>query len=123
MLTRRALWGLLLGIAVLSTLGIRSASADPLDFDLTTPNAAVSGYPGPYVHVHVDLNDAGTQATITFTSLTQGSFQYLLGDGSSVALNTNGTVSVVGGVKVGNPDGVTWTGGGTKTDLSVTFLS
>ncbi len=81
-------------LGVLLTRGAPSASADTFGFDLTVTN--LNGVTGPYVHVVIDLNTAGTQATITFTALTNGGYTYLMGDGGTVGLNTNGAVTVSG---------------------------
>jgi hypothetical protein len=66
------------------------ASAD-LSITLDNPNSAISPYPGPYGTVLVQLLDA-TDAKVTLTA-TLGS-NYLFGDGGTLGLNTNGTVSV-----------------------------
>ena len=88
------------------TLGASRASADSLGFDLNAAN--LSGLTAPYVHV--DISWAGgspsSTATVTFTGLTSGGFTYLIGDGSAVALNTNG---------VANSSGYSWTGGSGTT--------
>jgi len=81
----------LIGIA---GLALEQAKADTYDFNLSSPNSAISPYTGPYVAVHIDLNAAGTQATVTFTSLSNGSNYYLMGDGGSFDLNTNGAATV-----------------------------
>jgi hypothetical protein len=76
-------------------IGLNQAKADMYGFDLGQGNPAVSGYPGPYVHVDVNRTDA-THATITFTSLTNSGNIYLLGDGGSVAVNVNATSWTIG---------------------------
>jgi len=76
------------------------ASAD-LVFDLGNGNSAISGYPGPYAHVDVQLTDS-THATITFTSLTNSGNIYLLGDGSSAAVNVNATSWTIGSISASN---------------------
>jgi len=64
------------------------ASADIQSFDLTVPNDAISPYPAPYVHVTV--NQSGNTATFTFTADTShAGLTYLMGDGSSAAVNVN----------------------------------
>ena len=51
----------LIGIA---GLGLQQAKADTYDFNLSSPNNAISGYTGPYVAVHIDLNDEITRDTV-----------------------------------------------------------
>src|SRR5438552_6012668 len=70
----------LIGIA---GLGLQQAKADTFDSVLNFGNSAISGFPGPYGTVHIDL--VGQTATITFTA----SSGYLFGDGSSVGVNVN----------------------------------
>jgi len=85
-----------------------NALADTINFDLTVPNAAMSPYPSPYVDVTVNRTDA-THAIITATSLTTGGYTYLIGDGQSFDLNTNGAVTY---------SGLSWTGGNATTAFS-----
>lgn len=105
---------LLAGAAVV--LGAQPASAD-FTYTLNSPNSALSPYPGPYGTVNVHLVDA-TDATITATAANTGGFFYLFGDGSTLALNTNGAVTVTGGI----PGGITGVqprlGGGTAGQYS-----
>lgn len=42
------------------------ASADTINFDLTSGNSAISGFTGPYAHLVVDRTSS-TMATLTFT--------------------------------------------------------
>ncbi len=94
---------------VLATLlAVSGASADTISYNLTTLN--IGGFTGPYVNVEVNWTNSKT-AVITFKSLTNGGFTYLLGDGSSVALNTNGTVDVT---SIANLN-LTYTIGGNNT--------
>lgn len=62
-------------------------------------NSAISGYPGPYATVSVDVTDS-THATITATALSQPqptpTYFYRMGDGSMLALNVTGTVALDG---------------------------
>ncbi len=88
-------------------------SSTTVVLDLTDLN----GITGPFVNVFV-CQTSSKQATITFTSLGQGIDIYLLGDGASVAINTNGNVSLI-------PNSITWTGGnndgsGVDTGFSAT---
>jgi hypothetical protein len=66
-----------------------SALADTANYTISFGNSAVTGT-GPYGTVSVNLQDP-VQAVITFTSLNNGGFQYLFGDGSTAALNVNAT--------------------------------
>ncbi len=77
----------LVGVAAMA-LSVSPAFAD-LMLTIGTPNTALSAYTGPYATVDISLS--GQTATVTFTSLTNGGNIYLMGDGSSVALNINST--------------------------------
>ena len=78
---------------VLSSLAAGNAFADITDISINTPNAGLSGFTGPYANLNIDRTDS-THATITFTSLTNGGYLYLLGDGGTADLNVNGTYSL-----------------------------
>jgi PEP-CTERM motif-containing protein len=82
---------LFLFVAILAVAFGMSAQPASADFILSlgVPNAAMSPFPGPYASVNVHLNSA-TQAVITFTSLSAGGFDYLLGDGGMVGVNIAG---------------------------------
>ena len=87
--------GLAFAIAFLAlTFAPRGASA-VITISLDTPNAAISGYTGPYGTVSVVFVDA-THATVSLMSNTVGTNIYLFGDGSTIALNTNGTATASG---------------------------
>src|SRR5260370_36390978 len=88
---RRPGWLAFLALGLLA-LAPGAASAD---FVLGTGNDAISGYTGPYANVHVALSGGGSTATITFTSLTNGAYTYLMGDGNRVGLNINGAFNAV----------------------------
>ena len=60
---------------------------------LNTGNTAVAGDAGPYATVTITL-DSSTTATVTFNSLTNGGFIYLMGDGGTADLNVNGTYTL-----------------------------
>lgn len=79
-----------LGLAlVLLSLGASSASADTLTFDLTAPNlGGLDCCTGPYASVTVD-RASNTAATVTFNSLTNGGYIYLMGGAQSTDLNVN----------------------------------
>jgi hypothetical protein len=76
---------------------------DSTDITIGVPNAALSGFTGPYANLHVDLTSS-TTADITFTSLTNGGFIYLMGDGGTADLNVNGTY-ILGPVTESNSTG------------------
>src|ERR1043166_6840042 len=79
----------LIGIA---GLGFQQAKADTYSFNLNAIN--IPGYTGPFVNVSINRTSS-TTATVTFTSLNNSGNYYLMGDGSTVALNVNaGSFSV-----------------------------
>jgi hypothetical protein len=59
-----------------------------LNISLGTANSGISGSPGPYGTVQVNLTSS-TTATITLTSLSNGGNTYLFGDGGTLGLNVN----------------------------------
>ncbi|HET7841403.1 MAG TPA: hypothetical protein VFM21_07350, partial [Terriglobia bacterium] len=103
-----AVAGILLTAGAPRALADSCSSSTTIVLDLTD----LHGVTGPFVNVLVCLgadtsSAAGIQATtatFTFTSLTQGGDTYLMGDGASLAINTNGNISLV-------PNSITWTGG------------
>src|SRR5882724_4078232 len=78
-------------------LGLQQVKADTSSFNLSAGNTSISSYPGPYASVLVTWTNS-TTATITFTSLTNSGNIYLIGNGSSMALNVNATTFTAGGV-------------------------
>ena len=77
----------LLGCAVMTALLVALATparADQVTFTISSGNTAISGYPGPYATVTVDLTSS-TTATITFTSLGT----YTLGQQGAADVNVN----------------------------------
>jgi len=78
----------LTAVTLIALAGITSMAGATLSFDLGLGNPAIAGLPGPYANVAVTRTDA-THADITFTSLVNGGYFYLLGDGGSVAVNVN----------------------------------
>jgi hypothetical protein len=78
---------------------VQPAKADIFTSTIDTGNTALTdaGFTGPYATVTIDLTSS-TTALVTFASLTQTvnnqDVIYLMGDGSSAALNVNGTFSV-----------------------------
>jgi hypothetical protein len=86
---------LILAAALFSLVYPVSSKADTIfDLDLNVPNSAISGYTGPYAHVHIDLDPTDTTALVTFTSLTNAGNIYLMGDGSAAAVNVNGSFTL-----------------------------
>src|SRR5262245_27319255 len=98
------------GFAFMLTVGVilsgSRVSAELITFDLLSPNAAISGYPAPLANVSVNRTDS-THATVTFQTYATGGYQYVMGDGSTVALNVNASLFTVGSVSesnsLGNP--------------------
>lgn len=86
--------------ALLWTLGIPSASADSIGFDITVPNTDLTTFPSPYAHVDVNRTGA-TTAIITFTGLTTGGFTYAFGAVNAIDVNVNATTFTVGVPSVG----------------------
>jgi len=87
--------------ALLGTvLGVSSASADSIGFDISVPNAGLAPFPGPYAHVDVNRTGA-TTAIITFTGLTAGGFTYAFGAANAIDVNVNATTFTVGIPSVG----------------------
>jgi hypothetical protein len=81
-----------LGLVVALTfpMGVEGVSAEIITFDLLSPNSAISSYLAPFANVNVNRTDS-THATVTFQSYVTGGYQYLMGDGSTVALNVSAT--------------------------------
>jgi hypothetical protein len=89
-------------VAVLALFAlVPPISADSITFNITVPNAAVSGYAGPYATVLVNSTNA-TTATIIFTSLTQSGDIYLMGGTGAVAVNVNATSWALGAITGSN---------------------
>ena len=79
-------------VALLS-LGGSTVWADTISFDLNGGNGALVPYPAPYATVTVNRTST-TTATITFDALTNATYEYLLGDGGTVAVNVNGSYTL-----------------------------
>ncbi len=106
---KRSWGGIALGLAVLAlllTAAAPRASAD--SFTLSVPNSAISAYPAGYINVTVTLVNS-TTATITFTNDPSGIYNYLMGDGSTAAVNVNATTFTVGAVSESNSLGAPFT--------------
>ena len=87
-------------LTVIAGLGLQQAKADFV-FDLTLGNPAISGYPGPYAQVDVNLTSS-TTATVTFTSLLNSGNIYLFGGVSSVDVNVNAAAFSLTGITGSN---------------------
>jgi hypothetical protein len=85
-----------LGVSVLAP----SAQADSVLYILGTPNSFLTGT-GPYATVSVDRTST-TTATITFSSLNNGGFEYLMGGSDAVAVNVNSTNWSIGNLSSSN---------------------
>ena len=74
-----------------------NAWADIATFDLVTGNASpgLACCTGPYAQVTIDLMTS-TTAEVTFDSLTNGGYIYLMGSGQGVGINVNGTATTSG---------------------------
>ena len=75
------------------TFPVAAANAvvlDSTDITISVPNAALSGYAGPYANVHIDLTSS-TTADVSFTSLINGGYLHMMGDGGTADLNVNGS--------------------------------
>jgi len=78
-------------LIAIACLGLQQAKAVTM-YSLTVPNAAISGFPPPYGEVSVSV--VGSIATITFTADNTAAFQYLFGNGGSVAVNVQGVFTL-----------------------------
>jgi hypothetical protein len=88
-------------LIAIAGLGLQQAKADTFSFNLSAGNPAISGFTGPYATVTVNRTST-TTATITFTSLTAAGNIYLMGDGSSVAVNVNASSFTLGTITGSN---------------------
>ena len=86
-----------------TAVGVPSASADSIGFDIAAPNAALAPFPSPYAHVDVNRTST-TTATITFTGLTTGGFTYFFGAANAIDVNVNAATFTVGVPSVGTLD-------------------
>lgn len=87
-------------LPVLTAVFVASAAnpAHALSLILGVGNTGLSGYTGPFGQVDITWVDA-THANVALTSLGPvGAYNYFFGNGQSLALNTNGSATVVGGV-------------------------
>ena len=80
-------------IALASGIPNAFALLDTTSYTIDTGNPGLACCTGPYATVQIDLTTS-TTATITFTSLTNGGYIYLLGDGGTADLNVNGAYTL-----------------------------
>ena len=91
------LFTLVLVTALTLTFGVQSASADTL-YTISIGNAGGLGCcTGPYATSNVHLVDA-THATVTFDSLTNGGYIYLLAGAQAADVNVNATTWTLSGL-------------------------
>ncbi len=92
----------LAALVILLMLGVRPAAADSISFDLTQGNTGgLDCCTGPYANVTITLTSA-TTATVTFTSLTNGGYIYLMAGNGAIGVNVNATSFTVGGISSTN---------------------
>jgi hypothetical protein len=103
MQTSLVLRAALMGAAV--TLGgsmlAPSARADIIDYTIGLGNAALAGFTGPYATVDVNRTST-TTASITFSSLNNGGFQYLMGAAQVADVNVNAITWTIGPITATN---------------------
>jgi hypothetical protein len=98
-------------LIAIACFGLQQAKAITT-YSLSAGNAAISGFPAPYGSASVSLS--GNTATITFTAANTAAFQYLFGDGGSVAVNVNGafTLGAITGTQLPGFGPTTYSNGG-----------
>jgi hypothetical protein len=92
-MARHASLSILAVVAGLSALALAGSAHATITESISVPNSALSGFTGPYATVSITANSPNS-ATIVFTSLTNGGFIYLMGDGGSADLNVNGAYTL-----------------------------
>jgi PEP-CTERM motif len=93
-----------LSMILAAAVGASNARADTILYQIGLGNPAISPYTGPYADVLVDRTST-TTAQVTFTSLSNGTETFLLGDGGSAAVNVNATIWSIGSI-LGSNGGV-----------------
>jgi hypothetical protein len=98
-------------LIAVACLGLQQAKAITT-YSITVGNSAVSPYPAPYGSASVTL--VGNTATITFTAANTAAYQYLFGDGGSVAVNVHGafTLGTITGTQLPGFVPTTYSNGG-----------
>ena len=80
-----------IGTGVLAlALFANAVRADTVVYTIGQGNPKIAPYPGPYVSVTVNRTDS-TDATITFSSLSDSTYTYLMGGAQSADVNVNAT--------------------------------
>lgn len=92
-MVKLAVLGLFSAVLLLPSI----ARADIITSTLGTGNSDISGYPGPYGTVTIDLTSP-TTADITFTNASVGTNNFYFIDGSSAAVEVNATSWAVSGL-------------------------
>ena len=97
-------------LIAIAGLGLQQAKADIYSFDLATGNAAISGFPGPYANVSIDLTSSNT-ATITMTAYAG----FLFGAAQAADFNVNASSWSISNL-VFNGTGAVSNGGSNNAD-------
>jgi len=93
--------------ALVALAGLGLQQADAIQYTLSSGNPGLTGpgFTGPYATVDVIRTDS-THATVTFNSLSQtiggNTYVYLMGDGSSGAVNVNAGTWTISGLAGSN---------------------
>jgi PEP-CTERM motif len=96
------LLGFAVAVALTLTFGIGIASADTISYTLNQPNVGgLDCCTGPYADVTVDRTSS-TTATVTFDSLTNGGYLYLLAGVNAADVNVNATTWTIGSFSATN---------------------
>jgi hypothetical protein len=85
------------GAVILAALGAlvngipvaRAGVLDSTNITIDVPNTGLDGFAGPFANLQINLTSP-TTADVTFTSLTNGGYIYLLGGHAAADLNING---------------------------------
>ncbi|MFA5110081.1 MAG: hypothetical protein WC443_01610 [Desulfobaccales bacterium] len=80
--------------AALCLTPLAASAALTFDFDLNSPNLALSTYTGPYATVHIDVTSGNAEFTVT--GLPNSTLQYLLGGEAAFAANFATEVTLSG---------------------------
>jgi hypothetical protein len=85
------------GLVTAAVFGALAFAGSPARATITeqidTPDAALSGFTGPYATVAITANNPNS-ASIVFTSLTTNGITFLMGDGGTADLNVNGAYTL-----------------------------
>jgi hypothetical protein len=100
-------------LAVCAILFAGRASADTITLSIDTPNAALSGFIGPYETVVINRTSS-TTADFTITANTVGGNTYLIGDGGIFGFNSNDPITL---------SNFSWTGGNGSTAIPINVSS